>query len=143
MALGRAEKAGRGRRDRRSDVISKVFRSRTELRLKNEENNFELNAGGEGKPMKLLCNKKEMREKRGRRAMSRAEALRTVWMGDSRTLGRPMSRVTIINMITDNCIAVPCPGLACTYTYVGLSFGNGYNNMLMINYACILIGPIP
>ena len=58
MALGRAEMAERGRRDRRSDVISKVFRSRTELRLKNEENNSELNAGGEGKPMKLLCHKR-------------------------------------------------------------------------------------
>jgi len=32
MAFGRAE---RGSRDRGSDVIAKVFRSRTELRLKN------------------------------------------------------------------------------------------------------------
>ena len=39
-------------------MITKVFRSRTELRLKNEENNFELNADVEGKSMKLLCHKK-------------------------------------------------------------------------------------
>jgi len=30
-----------------SDVIAKVFRSRSELRLKNEEKNFDFNAGGE------------------------------------------------------------------------------------------------
>jgi len=47
MASGRAERAKRGSRDRGSDVIAKVFRSRTELRLKSEEKNFELNAGGE------------------------------------------------------------------------------------------------
>ncbi len=58
MAMGRAERAERGSRDRGSDVIAKVFRSRTELRLKNEEKNFEFNAGGEGKPMKLLCHKR-------------------------------------------------------------------------------------
>ena len=46
-------------------MITKVFRSRTELRLKAEENNFELNAGGEGKPMKLLCHKRgDVRETR-------------------------------------------------------------------------------
>jgi len=39
-------------------VITKVFRSRTELRLQDEEKNFEFNAGGEGKPMKLLCHKR-------------------------------------------------------------------------------------
>jgi len=49
--------AERGSRDRGSDVIAKVFRSRTELRLKNEEKNFEFNAGGEGKSMKL-CHKR-------------------------------------------------------------------------------------
>jgi len=58
IALGRPERAERGSRDRGSDVIAKVFRSRTELRLKNEEKNFELNADGEGKPMKLLCHKR-------------------------------------------------------------------------------------
>jgi len=58
MALGREEMVERGNRDRESDVIAKVFRSRTELRLKNKENNFELNTGGEGKPMKLLCHKR-------------------------------------------------------------------------------------
>ena len=45
MALGRAETAERGSRDRRSDVITKVFRSRTALGLKNEEKNFELYIG--------------------------------------------------------------------------------------------------
>ena len=39
-------------------MIAKVFRSRTELRLKNEEKIFEFNAGGEEKPMKLLCHKR-------------------------------------------------------------------------------------
>ena len=37
---------------------AKVCRSRTALRLKNEEKNFEFNAGREGKPMKLLCHKR-------------------------------------------------------------------------------------
>ena len=55
MPLGLAE---RGSRNRRSDLIAKVFRSRTELRLKNKEKNFELDVGGEGKPMKLLCHKR-------------------------------------------------------------------------------------
>jgi len=36
--------------------------------------------------------KEEMREKRGRRTISRAEALSTVWRVDSRTLGRTMSK---------------------------------------------------
>ena len=58
MALGKAETAERGSRDRGSDVIAKVFRNRTELRLKNKEKNFELIAGDEGKPMKLLCSKR-------------------------------------------------------------------------------------
>jgi len=58
MALGRAETVERGSRDRVSDVIAKVFRSRADLRLKNEEKNFELNVGGEWKPMKLLCRKR-------------------------------------------------------------------------------------
>jgi len=44
MALGRAEMAERGRRDRGSDVIAKVVRSKTELRLKNDEKNFEFNS---------------------------------------------------------------------------------------------------
>jgi len=93
MELERAETAERGSRDWGSDLITKIFRSRTELRLKNEEKNFELNAYGEGKPMELLCNKRgDAREKRERRAMSRAEVLRAVWIGDSQTLGRPMSR---------------------------------------------------
>jgi len=39
MALGRAEMVERGSRDRGANVIAKVFRSRTELRLKNEEKN--------------------------------------------------------------------------------------------------------
>jgi len=39
-------------------VITKVFRSRTELRLENPEKNFEFKAGIEGKPMKLLCHKR-------------------------------------------------------------------------------------
>jgi len=36
------------------------------LRFKNEEKNFELNAGGEGKPMKFLCHKRgeDVRETR-------------------------------------------------------------------------------
>src|SRR6218665_215018 len=55
MALGRAETAERGSRDRSSNLIAKVFRSRTELRLKNVEKDF---AGGEWKPMKLLCHKR-------------------------------------------------------------------------------------
>jgi len=38
-------------------VITKVFRSRTKLRLKNQKKNFEFNAGCKGKPMKLLCHK--------------------------------------------------------------------------------------
>jgi len=58
MALGRAEMAERGGRDRESDVIATVFKSRTELRLKKGEKNFEFNAGGEGKSMKLLCHKR-------------------------------------------------------------------------------------
>ena len=41
MALGRAETAERGSRDRGSDVIAKAFRSRTEFRLKNKEKNLE------------------------------------------------------------------------------------------------------
>jgi len=41
-----------------SDVIINVFRNRTELRLQDEEKNFEFNAGGEGKPMKCLCHKR-------------------------------------------------------------------------------------
>jgi len=45
MALGRAERVERG--------IRKAFRSRTELRLRCEERNFEFNAGGEGKRTKL------------------------------------------------------------------------------------------
>ena len=73
-------------------MIANVFRSRAELRLKNKENNFELNAGGEGKPLKLLYHKRgDVRETMGRRETSRTEASRTVWIGDSRTLGRPMS----------------------------------------------------
>jgi len=39
-------------------VISKIFRSRTELRLKNLEKNFEFNAGGEGKPVELVSHKR-------------------------------------------------------------------------------------
>ena len=54
MVLGRAETAERGSRYRGSYVIAKVFGSRTELRLENEEKNFKFNVGGEGKPMKLL-----------------------------------------------------------------------------------------
>ena len=53
--------AERGSRDRESDVITKVFWSRTEPRLKKEEKNFEFNVGGEGKPMKL-CHKRDARE---------------------------------------------------------------------------------
>ena len=60
MALGRAETDESLIRDRGSDLIGKEFRSRTELRLTNEEKNFELNADGEGRPMKLLYHKKEM-----------------------------------------------------------------------------------
>jgi len=37
MALGRAEMAERGSRDKGSNVIAKIFRSRTELRLTNKE----------------------------------------------------------------------------------------------------------
>ena len=55
MALRRAQ---RGSRDRGLDLIAKVFRSTTKLKLKNEEKNFEFNAGGEGKPMELLCRKR-------------------------------------------------------------------------------------
>ena len=43
-------------------MIAKVFRSRTELILKNDEKNFEFNADVEGKPMKLLCHKRDVRE---------------------------------------------------------------------------------
>jgi len=50
IAMGRAERTERGNRD----VITKVFRRRTELRLNNQEKNFKFNAGGEGKPMKSL-----------------------------------------------------------------------------------------
>ena len=39
-------------RERRSDVIPKVFTSRTKLRLKNKEKNFKFNEGSERKPMK-------------------------------------------------------------------------------------------
>ena len=39
-------------------MIEKLFRSRTELRLKNEEKNFEFSTGGVGKPMKLVCHKR-------------------------------------------------------------------------------------
>ena len=56
--MGRAETAERGSRDRGSDVITEVFRSRPELSLKSEEKNFEFNAGGELKPMKLLFYKR-------------------------------------------------------------------------------------
>ena len=70
----------RGSRERESCEITKVFRSRTKLRLKNEEKNFEFNANGEGKPMKLLCHKRGDVRETGRRAMSRAEASRTIWI---------------------------------------------------------------
>jgi len=43
MVLGREETAERASRDRGSNMIAKIFRSRTELRLKNEEKNFEFN----------------------------------------------------------------------------------------------------
>ena len=42
-----------------SDVIAMVFRSRTELKLKNQEKNFEFNASSEGKLVKF-CHKSEM-----------------------------------------------------------------------------------
>jgi len=61
MALRRAEMADREEAEIGGRLYSQrynVFRSRTELRLKNEERNFEFNAGGEGKPMKLLCHKR-------------------------------------------------------------------------------------
>ena len=58
MALGRADTAERRSRDRGSDVIAEVFRNRTELRLKNQEKNYEFNACGEGKPMKFLFHKR-------------------------------------------------------------------------------------
>jgi len=45
-------------------LIAKVFRRRTELRLKNAEKNFELNAGGEGKPMMLHHKRGDVRETR-------------------------------------------------------------------------------
>jgi len=51
MAMGRTERGSRY-------VITKVLRRRTELRFKNQEKNFEFNAGGQRKPMKLLCHKK-------------------------------------------------------------------------------------
>jgi len=44
MTLGRVETAERRSRDRGSDVIANLFRSRTELRLKNEDKNFEFKA---------------------------------------------------------------------------------------------------
>ena len=44
------------------------------MRLKNEEKNFELNAGGDGKPMKLLSHKKRRGERNGEdEQTSRAE----------------------------------------------------------------------
>ena len=43
-------------------MITKVFRCTTELRLKNEKKNFELNAGGEGKPMELCHKRGDVRE---------------------------------------------------------------------------------
>lgn len=42
----------RGSSDRGSNVIVKVFRNRTEFRLKNEENNFEFNAMKEANEVK-------------------------------------------------------------------------------------------
>src|SRR6218665_1006923 len=54
----------------RDVLYGRPLRSRTEWRLKDEEKNFEFNAGGERKTMNLLCQKRKMREKRGRRAMS-------------------------------------------------------------------------
>ena len=50
MATKRAERGGR---EKGSDVITKVFRSRTKLRLENKEKNFKFNAGSEGKSIKL------------------------------------------------------------------------------------------
>ena len=65
IALGRADSAEIGSRVRGSDVIAHIFKSRTNLRPKNEEKNiefnagkFKFNAGGKGKPINLLCHKR-------------------------------------------------------------------------------------
>src|SRR6218665_3308189 len=47
----------KGEAERESDLIAKVFISRTELRLKNKEQNLKFDAGGEERPMKLLSHK--------------------------------------------------------------------------------------
>ena len=43
-------------------MITKVFTSRTDLRLKNKKNNFKFSASGEGKPILLqllfICHKR-------------------------------------------------------------------------------------
>src|SRR6218665_1126992 len=93
MALGRAETAERGRRDRGSDVIAKVFKSRTKLRLKNQKRNFEFNAGGEEKPMKLLCPRRgDVRDTEKTSNESSGGIENSLDIGDSRTLGRQMIR---------------------------------------------------
>lgn len=44
MAIGKPERAERESRERGSDVITRVFRSRAELKLENKEENTTLNA---------------------------------------------------------------------------------------------------
>jgi len=44
MAIRRTERVERGGRERRSDGIMEVFRSKTKLRLENKEKNVTFNA---------------------------------------------------------------------------------------------------
>ena len=59
---GRMEEEGIWREG--SEVLTKIFRSRTELRLETKKQNFEFDAGGEREPLELLVIKEEMREKK-------------------------------------------------------------------------------
>jgi len=59
------------------------------VRLKNYEKDFEFNAGGEGKPMQLLCHKRGDARETGKKSNeSRGGVGEAVWIGDNQTIGR-------------------------------------------------------
>ena len=93
-------------------MIAHIFRSRTDLKLTNEEKNiefnagkFKFNAGGEGTPMKLLCHKRGDMRKTGKTSTKSSG-------GIEYSLDRRYSnfretneqRVTIIHTRTDKCM---------------------------------------
>jgi len=59
------DRADGGTRDREgSDMLTEIFRSRTELRLETKKENFEFDAGGEREPSELLSRKNRNTRKR-------------------------------------------------------------------------------